>query len=923
MADSAWIEAMQEEIHQFELLDEGIDSEELFDPLARLEAVRLFVTYDAHKSFPVYQMDVKTTFLNGPLKEEVYVNQLDGFVKPHHLTKSIVSRRHYMDSNKLQERGIQIHQSLRGIFINQAKYAQGIIKKHGMTSCDRIGTLMATKPLDADLSGTLVDQTKYHSMVRAFMYLTASRLDIVHATCYCARYQARPTEKHLKEVKRIFWYLKSTINMGLWYLKDTGFELTAFLDLDYAGCFDIHKSTSGGIQFLGGDKLVSWSSKKQECTSMSSAKIKYKRQCCNLVPAKSDSLPHDHAQAFKDGVVLGRLKFVSKGEDNQVYGMSIPNVMVNDDIKNSKAYQTYLSISTGVVIPKKAKKGIKSPTTPKKNVSEKPTSDESEEEQEGRLTQRRPTGVFIRDTPNVSMKKTLDQSQKLKGIEILSDAAQLAAHIQKVIKASRRAYKYQQQTGGSSEGVGITPEGSDEEEIILSTDEERIESETEVAESEKSNKETSDEDEVHSDDELHANNEAHDDEYVHDEDEKHDDADEETNDVENTDEAKDDQDMADAEKVDSKKTEKEKVDIEQARDDKAEDDQVGSLIFVTRKEKSKVPPSSSSLSLSSNYAPLLDVLIPEQTTTALILTPLTTPLPTPPISSEAPTITTTVPDPLLIVLQRVSYLERKFESWTKVDHSEAIEESVQANIINKVKNQLPKFLPKAVSNFVNPIIESIICDLYDALLNSIMLDEAIASRNVNPDKVLRKRHHGDDVEELIQDDVVNVVDQPQDDTDSKKDNSTWFKQPPRPETPDPEWNKDKTVDDGPVQTWLNDLDNVEKYPLTFDELMATPIDFTKFSMNRLKLDKITKADLVGLVYNLLRGTCKSSIKLEYNMDQCYNALTDKLDWTNPEGDRCPYDLNKPLPLQGSPGHLTIPDDFFFNNDLEYLKIGNS
>ncbi|GJS22572.1 retrovirus-related pol polyprotein from transposon TNT 1-94 [Tanacetum coccineum] len=75
---------------------------------------------------------------------------------------------------------------------------------------------MATKPLDADLSGTLVDQTKYRSMVRALMYLTASRPDIVHATCYCARYQARPTEKHLNEVKRIFWYLKNTINMGLW-----------------------------------------------------------------------------------------------------------------------------------------------------------------------------------------------------------------------------------------------------------------------------------------------------------------------------------------------------------------------------------------------------------------------------------------------------------------------------------------------------------------------------------------------------------------------------------------------------------------------------------------------------------------------------------------------------------------------------------
>nr|GFB08867.1 retrovirus-related Pol polyprotein from transposon TNT 1-94 [Tanacetum cinerariifolium] len=298
---------------------EGVDFEESFAPFARLEAVRLFIAYAAHKSFTVYQMDVKTTFLYGHLKEKVYVNQPDGFVDPYHpdkvyrlkkalyglkqapkawfdeLSNFLVSKgfskgsidqtlfitKHgedillvqiYVDdiifgstNPKLSKQfeklmhstfemsmmgelkfflGIQIHQSPRGIFINQAKCC---------------------------LSGTPVDQTKYRSMVGALMYLTASRPDIVHATCYCARYQARPTEKHLTAVKRIFWYLKDTINMRLWYPKDTGFELTAFLDSDHAGCLDSRKSTSGGIQFLGGDKLISWSSKKQDCSSMSSA----------------------------------------------------------------------------------------------------------------------------------------------------------------------------------------------------------------------------------------------------------------------------------------------------------------------------------------------------------------------------------------------------------------------------------------------------------------------------------------------------------------------------------------------------------------------------------------------------------------------------------------------------------------------------
>ncbi|GJX85385.1 retrovirus-related pol polyprotein from transposon TNT 1-94 [Tanacetum coccineum] len=171
--------------------------------------------------------------------------------------------------------GLQIHQSLRGIFINQAKYAFDILKKHGVEKYDGIRTPMSTKPkLDADLSGIPVDQMKYYSMIGSLMYLTYSRPDLVQATCFLARYQARPTKKHLNEVKIIFQYLKKTIHMGPWYPKNSGFKLIAFLDTNHAGCLDTCKSTSGGIQFLG-DKLVSWSSKKQDCTTMSTAEFKY------------------------------------------------------------------------------------------------------------------------------------------------------------------------------------------------------------------------------------------------------------------------------------------------------------------------------------------------------------------------------------------------------------------------------------------------------------------------------------------------------------------------------------------------------------------------------------------------------------------------------------------------------------------------
>nr|GEY92305.1 hypothetical protein [Tanacetum cinerariifolium] len=128
-----------------------------------------------------------------------------------------------------------------------------------MESCDPVGTPIEIKEkLDLDHNGTSVDAMKYRSMIGALMYLTSSRPDIVHATCLCARYQVKPTEKHLKEVKRIFRYLWGTANTGLWCTKDSGFKLTRFSDADYAGCKDTFKSTSSGAQFLGEKQLTDY-----------------------------------------------------------------------------------------------------------------------------------------------------------------------------------------------------------------------------------------------------------------------------------------------------------------------------------------------------------------------------------------------------------------------------------------------------------------------------------------------------------------------------------------------------------------------------------------------------------------------------------------------------------------------------------------
>ncbi|GKE70202.1 hypothetical protein Tco_1528274 [Tanacetum coccineum] len=138
-------------------------------------------------------------------------------------------------------------------------------------------------------------------------------------------------------------------------------------------------------------------------------------------------------------------------------------------------------------------------------------------------------------------------------------------------------------------------------------------------------------------------------------------------------------------------------------------------------------------------------------------------------------------------------------------------------------------------------------------------------------------------------------DQPQDTSEPKTartPNLEWFIQPLRPPTPDSEWNKRQVVLDQPEQPWFNEMVSATKDPLTFNDLMATPIDFS------------------------------NSVELEYHFQECFNALIRRLDWNNPEGDRYPFDLSKPLPMQGHPGHLTVVADYLFKNDLEYLKSSN-
>ncbi|GKA97296.1 retrovirus-related pol polyprotein from transposon TNT 1-94 [Tanacetum coccineum] len=273
--------------------EEGIDFEESFAPVVRIEAIRIFdnpshvykLKKDLYglKQAPHAWYDMLSSFL---ISQHFSKGGVDPTLFIRHARNDILLVQIYVDDIIFASTNTAIP---RGIFINQSKYAFEIVKKYGLHSIDSVDTpMIENKKLDEDLQGKQVDATLYRCMIGSLMYLTASRPDLNYGVCLCARYQAKPIEKHLQWAKWIFRYLNKTINMGLWYSKDIDMSLTAYTDVDHTGCQDTRRSTSGSARFLG-DKLVSWSSKKQKSTAISSTEAKYIALssvialCCNNV----------------------------------------------------------------------------------------------------------------------------------------------------------------------------------------------------------------------------------------------------------------------------------------------------------------------------------------------------------------------------------------------------------------------------------------------------------------------------------------------------------------------------------------------------------------------------------------------------------------------------------------------------------------
>ncbi|GJS55823.1 putative ribonuclease H-like domain-containing protein [Tanacetum coccineum] len=308
--------------------EEGIDYEEVFAPVARIEAIRLFLAYASFMGFMVYQIDVKSAFLYGTIEEEVYVTQPLGFKDPDHPEKvyKVVKALYGLHqaprawyetlANYLLSNGFKRVKIDQTLFIKKQKgdillvqvYVDDIIfdstnkdlctgfeklmkDKFQMSSMGELtfflGLESASTPVDLEKPSVKdrdvddVDVHLYRSMIGSLMYLTASRPDIMFAVCTCARFQVTPKTSHLLAVKRIFRYLKGKLTLGLWYSRDSSFELVAYTDSDYAGATLDRKSTTGGCQFLR-NRLISWQCKKQTVigTSITEAEYVVAASCC-------------------------------------------------------------------------------------------------------------------------------------------------------------------------------------------------------------------------------------------------------------------------------------------------------------------------------------------------------------------------------------------------------------------------------------------------------------------------------------------------------------------------------------------------------------------------------------------------------------------------------------------------------------------
>nr|GEU91805.1 hypothetical protein [Tanacetum cinerariifolium] len=866
LTQSSWIEAMQEELNEFERLkvwelvpqqdkvmvntlkwiykvkldelggilknkarlvargyrqEEGIDFEESFAPVARLEAIRIFLAYAAHKNMVVYQMDVKTVFLNGNMREEVYVSQPDGFVdqdNPNHVYKlkkalyglKQAPRAWYdMLSSFLISQDFSKGSVDPTLFIR--RNGNDLLLKYGFESCDPVDTPIVEKSkMDEDKEG----------------------------------------------------------KADLWYPKDSSVALTAFADADHASCQDTCRSTSGSLQFLR-ERLISWSSKRQKSAAYPESTLQLAYDVLRLTPfykafLVTSDVPEIYMHEFWATATVHH-HFIRFKMDNKKH------------IVNLEYFREMLHIC---------------PRLPGQTFDELPFEEKflAFFRFLGHIGEiRRLTDVNINKLhqPWRSFAAIINKclSGKSTGYDSLSIKMQRRATRCTILGAAPPKTKASVRKTKSSSDTTVThPTAAAGTRLSISA---------------------KDDDDAQDDDENQ-------------DDENQDDDDQDERD---DDDVNDDQDEGNDDDQDSDEEGKEFIhpklnihDEEETKDEESFDP----ITKTPENTDDEVPQAPTPLTTASstllqdlpNFGSLFGfdhrLKKLEANFSEFVQT-----------NQFAGAVFS-----ILEIIQR--YMDQRMNEAAKVAveiQSDRLRDEAQAENEEFLKNldeNIQKIIKEQVKEQVKILIEKIEGNksihrsdeqrnLYKALVEAYESDKIIL--DTYGDTITLKRRRDDDADK-DKEPSLDQIEGPRDEEKEKSQNR--------------DWNKTFPATHESIQPWISELAKQTDSRFSFNELMDTPVDFSAFLMNRLKVDTLTSKLLAGPTYELMKGSCKSLVQLKFFLEEVYKATTDQLDWINPEGQQYLHNLLKPLPLiPNSRGRRVIPFDHFMNNDLEYLRRGAS
>ncbi|GJX17996.1 hypothetical protein Tco_0218828 [Tanacetum coccineum] len=665
----------------------------------------------------------------------------------------------------------------------------------------------------------------------------------------------------------------------------------------------------------------------------------------NFFMSKDPSIPRRNKINWhyaRDDPMFTTINVISRHEDTQLYGAILPKELTNKDIQNFESYKDYYAIASGEVPPKtKAsvhKKKADSDTTPK----EKPPTD--------------PKDKRVKQTGKMTGSGKQKQPATGDGIDILSKVPDDQVH----------------EKTGTDEGASDKPEVLDVPEHHSNSEEESWT--------------FSDDDDNDEDDDANKDSDTHDDDDDDDATESDDDGDNITHPKLSTFLTDDQEEQDDEEEQEEDDEDEEEISDYSSVSNLVSkfispttDEGIDSILTPHTKSTTLVNiPISVAIETLANTTTIPPPLFPviqssQQTpvTTTTTTNPSTTPLPIPNFES------------VFGFNQRVTALESDL---SKLKQSNPFAEAISSipGIVNEylgskmkeavdkiIKDQVKTQTSKIKSKVEKYVTESLGAEkiLYNALVEAYNTDkdlfssygdviiiptirddkEKVKEPSAGSNRGTKRRRSGKEAEssqeptrkesrktsslkgafrsqptdlnetthlEFItgDDDVIPARE--------VQDVRQWH--PPTSPTPDCEWHLTKTVSDLPPQHWITDLEQAAGTQSSFDEFMATPIDFSAFMINRLKIDHLTQELLTGPTYDLIKGTCKSVAELDYHLEEVFKATNEQLDWNNPEGTPYPYNLSKPLPLiPNARRRLVIPFDHFISNDLEYLKGGST